>query len=107
MFPNFAVPPLWIPDGTHQRLIGLSAVKSITFAANQQGMYFQTLSQNVRVTIDGTNPVASGNDTGFQVTASEGRVLIVGYPGMVVKIIQETASAVVQYQMLTLSGRFN
>lgn len=106
MFPNFAVPPIWIPSGTHQRRNDLSAVRSITFGQGIQGMYIQALSQNVRITIDGTTPSATGNDTGFVLRSTDAPVLITGQPGQVVKVIQEAATAVLQYQMLTLGGRY-
>lgn len=102
----FAVPALWVPSGNAGRLIGLSAVKSITFSGNEQGVYIQVLSQNVRMTLDGTNPVASGNDTGFELRSTDQTVLITGQLGMTIKFIQVAANAVVQYQMLTLSGRY-
>lgn len=106
MEPVFAVPAIWIPSGNHGRIAGLSAVKSITFGANEQGVYIQVLSQNVRVTIDGTNPSISGNDTGFELRSTDSAVLFTGQPGMTLKFLQVAASAVVQYQMLTLGGRY-
>ena len=95
----------WIPSGTHQRLVGLTAVKTITLLPTEYGLYVQAISQNVRLTFDGTNPVASGNDIGFQLTPAMGPVFIAGFPGMVLSFIQETATAVIQYQKLKLQGR--
>lgn len=104
----FAIPALWIPFQTAQRIVGLSAVKSIILPAGVQGIYLQALSQNVRVTIDGTtNPVASGNDIGFTLRSTDPAFLFTGQPGMKLLLIQETATAVVQYQLLTLSGRYS
>lgn len=108
MMNNFAVPPLWVPKAnSHGRLIGLSAVKTITFPPGVQGFYVQAISQNVRVTLDGTTPVASGNDTGFQIRAGDPPVLILGQVGQVLSFIQEAATAVVQYQPVTLASRFS
>lgn len=104
----FAIPALWLPFGAAQRLILLSTVKSITLPAGVQGLYLQSLSQNVRVTLDGTtNPVASGNDIGFVLRSTDPAFLFTGQPGMKLLLIQEAASAVVQYQLLTLSGRYS
>jgi len=103
---EFAVPALWIPSGSHGRIVGLSAVKSIVFDTGVQGVYIQALSQNVRITLDGTNPSATGNDTGFEIRSTDPPVLITGQPGLTIKMIQTAASAVVQYQMLSLGDRF-
>lgn len=105
MMPTFDVPAIWLPSGGAQRYTG-TAVKVITFGNNEQGCYVQALTQNIRVTIGTTAPVASGNDVGFQLKAGDPAVLFTGQPGMTLNIIQETATAVVQYQMLTLAGRF-
>lgn len=103
----FAIPALWIPFGSAQRLIGLSAVKPIVLPPGVQGIYLQALSQNVRVTLDGTtNPVASGNDIGFTLRSTDPAFLFTGQPGMKLLLIQEAATAVVQYQMVQLSGRY-
>lgn len=102
----FAVPPIWIPSGTAQRRL-VASVQTITFGDNEQGCYLQSLSQNVRVVLDGTStPTPSGNDLGFVLRSTDPPFLFTGMPGMSIKIIQETATAVVQYQMLQLGGRF-
>lgn len=102
----FAVPALWIPSGTHQRRL-VASVQTITFGDNEQGCYLQSLSQNVRVVVDNTStPTPSGNDVGFVLRSTDPPFLFTGKPGMSIKIIQETATAVVQYQMLTLSGLY-
>lgn len=95
----------WKPSGTHQRLVGLTAVKTITLTPNEYGLYIQVISQNVRMTFDSTSPAASGNDVGFQLTPAMGPIFIAGFPGMVLSFIQETATAVIQYQKLTLDRR--
>lgn len=95
----------WAPSGTHQRLVGLTAVKTITLAPNEYGLYIQVISQNVRMTFDGTTPVASGNDVGFQLTPAMGPIFIAGFPGMVLSFIQEAATAVIQYQKLSNNRR--
>lgn len=89
--------------GTHQRLSSLSSVKTIVLANNEAGVYIQAIGQNVRMTLDGTAPVASGNDIGFQITPAMGPILVTAFPGAVLSFIQETATAVVQYQRVSLS----
>lgn len=89
--------------GTHQRLSGLSSVKTITMVNNEVGVYIQAIGQNVRMTLDGSAPVASGNDLGFQITPAMGPILITAFPGAVLSFIQETSTAVLQYQKVSLN----
>ena len=103
---NFAVPALWIPFGTAQRIVGLTAVKTVTFPPGVQGIYVQALTQNVRVTIDGSTPSPTGNDLGFELRSTDPTWLFTGQPGFTLKFIQVTATAVIQYQLLTLGGRY-
>ena len=103
----FALPALWMPSGAAGRLNGLSVAKSITLGPTEQGVYLQALSQNVRVTLDGlTNPVATGNDVGFELVALATPYLFIGFPGMRLTFIQVAASAVLQYQPVSLVTRF-
>ena len=101
-----SLPALYTPSGTHQRLIGLSTVKTITFAANQQAIWIQALAQNVRMTTDGTTPSFTINPTGFQLKSGDPAVRFDFAPGTVLKLIEEAASATVQYQMLTTWVRY-
>lgn len=103
----FSLPALWIASGTQQRRNDLSTAKVvINFGLNEQGCYLQTLTQNVRVTLDGSTPVVGGNDVGFTLRNTDPPFLFTGKPGDKITIIQEAATAVVQYQMLTLSGLY-
>lgn len=104
---TFAVPALWLPFGTAQRIVGLTAVKSIIFPQGVQGVWVQTLSQNVRVTTDGSTPTPTGNDLGFELRSTDPTWLFTGQPGFTLKFIQVTATAVIQYQLLTLGGRYS
>lgn len=102
----FALPPLWTASGTHQRKL-VSSILTITFGLNEQGCYLQVLSQNVRVVLDGvTNPQVGPPDIGFVLRPTDPAFTFTGKPGDKILLIQETATAVVQYQMLTLSGLY-
>lgn len=105
MLPTFDVPAIWRESGTPQRYVG-TAVKIITLGANEQGFYIQVLTQNIRITIGAVDPRISPNSLGFQILAGAVPVLFVGSPGQEFRILQEAATAEVQYQMLTLAGRF-
>ena len=106
----FAVPALWLARGTAQRMVGLSSVKSLTFGPSDQGVYLQALLQNIRVTLDGaSNPVKTGgvNPLGFVLRSTDTPFLFTGVPGTKLLILEETASAELQFQFLTLSGRYS
>lgn len=55
----------------------------------------QALAQNVRFTLDGTNPTAS---LGFQLKAND-PPLTIPLKGCTLKVIEETATASLQFQM--------
>src|SRR5690348_4066348 len=89
-------PAPYLPIGTHTVNSSLSSAASITVAANSNGILAQAISQNIRFTMDGvTTPTAT---VGFQIKAGDPPVLIPVQPGQVLKFIEETASATLQYQ---------
>lgn len=82
--------------GTHTVISSLSSVQTVTVPANARGLYVQVFTQNVRVTVDGvTAPTAS---VGFQLRPSTDTVEVEAAEGSIVKFIEETASASLQYQ---------
>lgn len=85
----------YFPIGSHTSNSSLSAAVSITVAANAVGILAQALTQNIRFTIDGTAPTAS---VGFQLKAGDPPTLIPVSPGKVIRVIEETSGAVLQYQ---------
>jgi len=101
-----SVPALWKPNGTPQRLVGLSVVKSIKLDPTSQGMYIQVRGASVYMTMDGaTNPVVGGNDLGFELFITSLPILLVAPPGTEFRFLQTTTSAIIQYQQVTLVGR--
>lgn len=86
------------PVGTQTTISSLSGAQSVTVPANARGLLVQVFTQNVRVTVDGaTTPTAS---VGFQLRPNTDPVEIEASEGSVVKFIEETASATVQYQAI-------
>lgn len=101
-----SVPALWIPFGTAQRLIGLTVVKTITIPPGANGMYLQVRGASIYMTLDNqTDPVIGGNDLGFEIFITSLPLLFTGIPGTSFRIKQTVPTAIVQYQMLTLTGR--
>ena len=97
------------PVGPHTTQASLNAAKTINYTdgtgtgaagvqwAGDQGckvLYLQAFTQNVRITFDGTTPTAT---VGFQLVP--GKKLCIGVPyGAKIQVIEEAASATVQYQ---------
>lgn len=80
--------------GSHTINSSLSSAVTITIPEGVDSFLLQAFTQNVRVTFDGTNPTST---VGFQLTAGSMLQVDVGLD-TTIKVIQETASASIQYQ---------
>lgn len=78
---------------SHTENGSLSAAVTITPSTGATKLLLQALTQNIRFTIDGTTPTAS---KGFQLADGEMRVIPIG-GNTVIKVIEETASADIEY----------
>jgi hypothetical protein len=83
------------PNGSHTRTTDLSSAVTLTRPDGAINLMIQPLTQNVRITLDGTTPTAS---VGFQLTAGE--IYVFPVPSASVKVIEESASAESQHQWL-------
>ena len=83
-----------IPRGTHTANNSLSSAVTLAKPAESRSILVQALTQNIRYTLDGTTPTAS---LGFQLKAGDPPVLIPVHNSSI-KFIEETATAVLQYQ---------
>lgn len=84
----------YTPLGAHTTISSLSSAQTITPAAGATKVIMQAFTQNVRYRLDGGTPTAA---TGFQLPAGTLREVPVGN-GSTIKVIEETASASLQYQ---------
>ena len=82
------------PIGSHTDGTAISSAATLTPADGATKLLIQALDQNVRFTLDGTTPTAS---TGFQLVAGDPPVMI-WVAGATVKVIEEAATADLQYQ---------
>ena len=82
--------------GSHGSNASLSTVVTISIPADAVLVCLQAQTSNVRFTLDGTNPVAS--TTGFVVAAGADPLFMPINAGMTLKLIQDAASARVQFQ---------
>jgi len=80
--------------GAHTTNATLSAAVTLTKPDGGDYVQLQPFTQNVRYTIDGTTPTAT---TGFQMGANNIYEIEVG-EGATLKVIEEAASASIQYQ---------
>lgn len=87
------------PVGAHTVNSSLSSAVTLTAPAGANALLIQALVQNVRFTLDGTTPTAS---IGFQMPAGNPAVIIDLSATTVVKVIQETSGAIIQYQFGTV-----
>src|SRR5690349_24922886 len=84
----------YLPVGVHNS-VTVAAVRQVTTPGNSSGLLVQALTQNIRFTLDTTNPTTT---VGFQIKAGDPPVLIPCGPNITVRFLEETASATLQYQ---------
>lgn len=84
------------PIGSHTTDTTISAATTITPATGADYVVLQAFTQAVRYTVDGTTPTAS---VGFRIAANDSDVIPVG-PNTVLQVIEETATASVQWQSM-------
>jgi hypothetical protein len=85
------------PVGSHASAPDISSATTLTKPAGASRIIMQTLTQNVRWTLDGTTPTAT---VGFQLPTNQDPI-IVAVPGASIKVIQEAATASLQYQWVS------
>ena len=81
--------------GAHSSDYNISAAVTLFKPAGANGIILQALTQNIRFTLDGTTPTAS---VGFQIPSAAWGPTFIPVPGASIKIIQEAATASLQYQ---------
>jgi len=91
-----AITDTYAPIGSHSSGALISSAITLTKPEGANSILIQTLVQNVRFTLDGTTPTAS---VGFQILAGN-PPMIIAIPGTSIKVIEETASASLQYQWI-------
>ena len=82
------------PIGSHYDGTAISSEVTLTPPDGAYKLMIQALGQNVRLTLDGTTPTSS---KGFQLKAGDPAVMI-WVAGSTVKVIEEAATADIQYQ---------
>lgn len=83
------------PVGAHVDGPTLTSAVTLTPPTGATKIMLQALTQNVRFTLDGTTPTAS---LGFQLKAGDPAVIVQIGNDVTLKVIEETATADLQYQ---------
>ena len=83
------------PIGAHVTDAVISTAAALTPPTGATKILIQALSQNVRFTLDGSTPTAA---IGFQLAAGDPPIVIPLGTGMTIKVIEEAATASLQYQ---------
>lgn len=83
------------PVGSHNDGLVISAAVPLVNPPGATKLLIQALDQNVRFTLDGSAPTAS---RGFQLKAGDPPVIIPISGNTTVQVIQESATADLQYQ---------
>ncbi len=83
------------PVGAHTSNNSLGTVVTLTPPAGADQIYMQAITQNIRYTLDGT---AATTTLGFQLKAGDPPRLISLGATQTIKVIEETATAVLQFQ---------
>lgn len=96
----FMTPRAMTPVGDHTSDNDIAAAKTLTPPATATALLIQATAQNVRYTLDGADPTTS---SGFLLRSDDQPLVIDLGPGMTIKVIEESATATVEYQW----GRFN
>lgn len=86
---------------SHKQNSTLSSAQEILVIAPANAMIAQSLSQNIRFTLDGSNPTAT---KGFQLRAGDPAARLPVQTNSKLRFIEETASAVLQYQFIVEYG---
>jgi len=76
-----------------ETVTGLSAIKTLTVPAGTSHAWVQALTQNVRMTLEGTDPTSS---LGIRLTAGDPPIEITGEEARNAEFIEEAASATLE-----------
>lgn len=87
----------YAPVGSHTGGTDISTAVTLTKPDGASQIIIQALEQNIRFTLDGTTPTAT---LGFQIQAGI-LPMFIAVPGASIKVIEEVATASIQYQWVS------
>ncbi len=83
------------PIGAHNDGLNIATVAELAAPVGANKIMFQALTQNVRFTLDGTDPTTT---LGFQLKTGDPPVILTIESRATIKVIEEAATADFQYQ---------
>jgi hypothetical protein len=87
------------PVGDPQGLsLSTGSVYTLTIDAEADGVLLQAIGQDIRYTLTGTNPSASGTPLGFLLYAGADPLRVPVHRDTVIKVVRTAAGAELQYQ---------
>ena len=86
----------YAPIGSHSSGVDISSAVTLTKPDGAAAILIQAVTKGIRFTLDGTTPEAA---KGFQLEAGE--LIKLAVPGASIKVIQEEATASLQYQWVS------
>lgn len=94
--------PLSSADGGgHKTYTPGASAATVYIPLQARGILMQALTQNIRFTLDGTNPTAS---SGFQLKAGDPPLYIELGDRISLKVVRETAGAVLEYEFCDVNN---
>lgn len=96
-----SIPASYVPIGSHNSQANLSTDQQLGIPSGANGIIMQALTQNVRIRLDGGVATAS---VGFQIRAGDPPVLIPLRVNSIIHVIQEAATASLQWQWVGYAG---
>jgi len=90
-----------LPINNITRNASLASAATLTIPPKACGLFLQVESGNINYTLDGSTPTTGATGVGFKRAATDGVVRIDLFPGATVRLIEQAASAVIQYQFFT------
>lgn len=95
-------PNAWTPIGAHTQNASLGSVVTLTLPDGANAFLMQATGQNIKYTVDGSNPTTT---RGFTLYAT-GTPVIVYLPSnaVTVKVIESAATATLDYQAIRVFG---
>ena len=89
------------PIGAHQNDTTISSATSFTCPDRANGVLISALAQDVNFTLDETTPTAT---LGLTLKADDTVIFLPMFPGQVIKVIEQTASATINLQFVKMGG---
>lgn len=83
------------PVGAHTQNASLSSAATITVPSGAGKIVVQAITQNIRMTLDGTAPTTT---KGFRITAGNDPIAVPIGGATVLRFIEEIATATLEYQ---------